>query len=244
MAHEFWLSDAQWSAIELVLPKVYSGARRDDEGWRLRAKEIEDLVVRSVRKILTGSLPELVDSLNRVSGTIAQAVRRLPDAIIKLEDEAVLRMVVNKVELYPDELGLTLGLDSLIPYLVDAGHDLAITRHLPIDIKRRGAEMRLIVQDETATPQRTDQTMIKAVANGHGWYADWSGDDIGGMREIAERNQVSRSRVADVMKLAFLSPKIVESIVAGKQPAGLVTDHLLTADLPLSWAEQERRLGF
>lgn len=31
MAHEFWLSDAQWSAIEPVLPKVYSGARRDDD---------------------------------------------------------------------------------------------------------------------------------------------------------------------------------------------------------------------
>jgi len=29
MAHEFWLSDTQWSAIEPVLPKVYAGARRN-----------------------------------------------------------------------------------------------------------------------------------------------------------------------------------------------------------------------
>ena len=31
MAHEFWLSDLQWLAIEPCLPKVYSGARRDDD---------------------------------------------------------------------------------------------------------------------------------------------------------------------------------------------------------------------
>lgn len=31
MSHEFWLSDAQWSVIESVLPKVYSGARRSDD---------------------------------------------------------------------------------------------------------------------------------------------------------------------------------------------------------------------
>lgn len=31
MAHEFWLGDAQWSAIEPVLPKVYSAARRSDD---------------------------------------------------------------------------------------------------------------------------------------------------------------------------------------------------------------------
>jgi transposase len=31
MSGEFWLSDQQWSVIEPVLPRVYSGARRVDD---------------------------------------------------------------------------------------------------------------------------------------------------------------------------------------------------------------------
>src|SRR5277367_3537697 len=31
MSAEFWLSDQAWSAIDALLPKVYSGARRKDD---------------------------------------------------------------------------------------------------------------------------------------------------------------------------------------------------------------------
>jgi hypothetical protein len=50
--------------------------------------------------------------------------------------------------------------------------------------------------------------------------------------------------VGDLLKLAFLSPKIIDLIVAGRQPEELVADHLIcTHDLPLDWADQARRLN-
>ncbi|MEM6616577.1 MAG: transposase [Pseudomonadota bacterium] len=36
MAHLFWLSDAQWAAIEPLLPKNQPGARRVDD-WRVNS---------------------------------------------------------------------------------------------------------------------------------------------------------------------------------------------------------------
>jgi hypothetical protein len=43
----------------------------------------------------------------------------------------------------------------------------------------------------------------------------------------------------------FLAPDIVEAIVAGHQPAELTVTRLIRLeDLPLSWAEQRRLLGF
>jgi site-specific DNA recombinase len=47
------------------------------------------------------------------------------------------------------------------------------------------------------------------------------------------------------MPLAFLAPDIVEAILAGTQPVELTAETLTRhADLPLSWADQKRSLGF
>jgi hypothetical protein len=49
-----------------------------------------------------------------------------------------------------------------------------------------------------------------------------------------------------MIRLAFLAPTIVESIVEGRQPPELTAQFLSTGrgDLPLSWQEQEKLLGF
>jgi hypothetical protein len=48
-----------------------------------------------------------------------------------------------------------------------------------------------------------------------------------------------------VVNLAFLAPDIIESIVAGQQPADLSAEKLIRRiDLPLDWAKQRQLLGF
>jgi hypothetical protein len=48
-----------------------------------------------------------------------------------------------------------------------------------------------------------------------------------------------------VLRLAALSPEVVESIVEGQQPPVLTLQMLLTrlGSLPLDWAAQQRALG-
>ena len=41
-------------------------------------------------------------------------------------------------------------------------------------------------------------------------------------------------------RLAFLSPRIQEAIIEGRQPMGLTLEHLVRNPLPLAWDEQER----
>ena len=49
----------------------------------------------------------------------------------------------------------------------------------------------------------------------------------------------------DLLNLALLAPDIVEAIFAGRQPIELTAKRLKRIrDLPLSWAEQRRVLGF
>ena len=65
------------------------------------------------------------------------------------------------------------------------------------------------------------------------------------MAEIASQEGVDKSYVSRVMTLAFLAPDIIESIIAGRQPADLSVERLTKRiDLPLDWAQQRQLLGF
>jgi hypothetical protein len=46
-----------------------------------------------------------------------------------------------------------------------------------------------------------------------------------------------------LLRLSWLSPKIVEAIAQGAQPKTLTRRVLLSAQIPLAWDEQEREFG-
>ena len=65
------------------------------------------------------------------------------------------------------------------------------------------------------------------------------------MAEIASREGVDKSYVSRVVNLAFLAPNIIESIIAGHQPADLNVEKLTKRiNLPLKWAQQQKLLRF
>ena len=58
---------------------------------------------------------------------------------------------------------------------------------------------------------------------------------------IEERNE---RHLGAQLRLAFLAPDIVETILVGLQSPTLIAEHLIKTDLPLRWDEQRRLLGF
>jgi hypothetical protein len=61
--------------------------------------------------------------------------------------------------------------------------------------------------------------------------------------EIAEAEGVTRSFVNRMMRLTLLAPDIVEAILEGRQPKGLVLEELTWA-MPSAWEEQQHGLTF
>ncbi len=57
--------------------------------------------------------------------------------------------------------------------------------------------------------------------------------------ELARRVRQDRGRVGLTLNLSFLSPALTRAILRGEQPPGLRLSHLLNADIPLSWREQD-----
>jgi len=121
---------------------------------------------------------------------------------------------------------------------------LTMTRFIPMEMKRRGVEIRLVVEGQTAPAARPDPHLLKAVARGHRWFAELASGKSASIKEIARREGVYDSYVKRLIPLAFLAPEIVRAICNGSQPPNLTAEALkLGARLPLQWDQQQQVLN-
>jgi len=113
-----------------------------------------------------------------------------------------------------------------------------------MQIRRRGVELRLVINGGARASSKTDQSLLRAVARAHCWFDDLvSGRS---MVEIAKSNGVGKQYVSRLIRLAFLAPEMVERIVAGRQPPELTVQSLQVGrfDIPVDWVAQKRAIGF
>ena len=203
-------------------------------GWRLPAPMLEQTVQESLYRLLHD--PMQLSSPLRQAGLSVTQTSELTKAIrnrsVRENDPFA---ILGRIDLLDGGIKLSLDFTSII--LGTA----TVTYFIPITIQRRGIEMRLVLQHGAAA--KADQTMIKAVAKAQRWFEDLI---IGAITttDIARRESVTPSYVARIIKLAFLSPDIVKSIIDGRQPAVLTAEALINKiEIPMGWAKQKSQLG-
>jgi site-specific DNA recombinase len=117
---------------------------------------------------------------------------------------------------------------------------MAIARFFPLQVKRRGVELRLVIEGNGASAPRADQALLKAVARPRRWFDDLVSGRAQSIAEIAQREGITGRYVRRMLRLAFLAPEIVEAIAQGRQPPDLTTEALTQRiDLPLDWTSTE-----
>jgi hypothetical protein len=123
-------------------------------------------------------------------------------------------------------------------------HFLGFQRFVPLQVKRRGIEMRLVVGGRG--DPKVDSALIKAVARASQWLAELLSGRSKTLDEMGKRDRVSKRYVSRIIRLAFLAPSIIEEIARGDQPPEVTAQALSThrGDLPLSWRAQRELLGF
>jgi site-specific DNA recombinase len=220
-------------------------------GWRLPARELEERVATAVREMLDDQTLVLeaaqktdIDSrhIDRVLHAAGTWSRRLQSEI---EQTAALAALVDRVELKCDGLGVSIKLPlagtEKSAQLSDA---VAFKRSLPMQLKRRGVELRLIVGDLNRSAATVDLPLLKAVARAHRWFGEISTGKANSLAEIAAREGLAVRYVGRLIRLAFLAPAIVESIVEGRQPTSLTAEALTRhIEIPLEWRSQRIALN-
>jgi DNA invertase Pin-like site-specific DNA recombinase len=228
--------------------------RKSGQGWRVPALELERTLAAAVARILDEQTAIVADvdkaglGAHDITSILAAAAEWSTRLRSEAEASTALKSLIDRAELHPD--GIRLSIRLPIPTFgkpkASAAIHLSIMRQIPLRVRRRGIEMRLVIGGGSGSAPRIDSTMLKATARARRWFDDLVSGRAASMVEIGRREGVGKRYVSRMIRLAFLAPSIVETIAEGRQPPELTAQFLSTGrgDLPLSWPAQEKLLGF
>jgi site-specific DNA recombinase len=233
----------------------------DARPMRLPAHEIETLVLARLRSLLQSDhdvmdrlgLPSDTPALTQQLVTAAQTVSgqwrsEPPEKTHELARKVIKRVVVHqeKVELYlsRSELRDALVKDRSTCSNQRRADDLFVLE-TEAELKRCGGEVRLVLppNSDGEIPGRSSPALLKAIARAHDWQERIVSGRSQNVQSIAQQTGFSQRYVSRVLECAFLAPDIVEAILDGRQPHHLTVQKLWN-NLPTSWTEQRKRLGF
>jgi hypothetical protein len=152
---------------------------------------------------------------------------------------------IEQVQLSCESLHLSLKLPLAItePSDVASPANLLLSRLVPMQMKRRGVEMRIVLEG-TSAPNPVDLPLLKAVARARRWADELVSGKVQSVGELARREGLDGRSVRRLIPLGFLAPRIVEAIAEGRQPVDFTLEALTRRiDLPLLWSAQEQALG-
>ena len=117
---------------------------------------------------------------------------------------------------------------------------------VPIELRRRGVEAKLIVLGRPGSASEPDANLIKALTRAHDWLGRIVHGEANGPGDIASSERLCRTYVTRVLCLAFLAPDITEELLEGRHPSELTTKKLIRSALhvPLLWPDQRAFFGF
>lgn len=203
--------------------------------WRLPAQEIENCVARMAAELLMDQtlLTERLLALGIDAAFIPEALKASEELghqlLQPISRESLFSDLITQVSLSPESITVVVSLES-----VGAPSGATMDYVKTIKIKRRGYELRLVIENEKNVPVKIDSTLLKTIARAHCWFEELATGKVSSLTEIAQRESVGKSYVGDILKLAFVPPKLVEAIADGGSQ-NLITDQLIKAPQLLDW---------
>ncbi len=186
------------------------------------------------RREAAGSIPRV--GANEIEAAVIEALRAR-DADPETSDRDLVHRSVARI---------TIGKDRLEIHLAEEEQSMVLVPWSPQPFRRK---RELIVPDRSETDQpirpmkaQGRARLLKAIAQGRAWLADLTSGTIVGTDALALRERCAERSIRRTLSLAFLSPTIVQAIIAGQLPRNIGVQHL--ADLPPSWRDQQATLGF
>jgi site-specific DNA recombinase len=241
-----------------ISQRLIHDAYKHEDGWRLPAKEIEMVVTGALADFLNNPLrvlealrihgaspTEIEQATKRASGTAERILRGSLD-----DQREDLVALVSRINLAPTAVLIDLSRSGLSHLVLGCEtqradpQDEIIRLHIPIRLRRRGAEAKLVITDPASRRREVDPRLSRLVAEAHLWLAQLAAGAFPSVRAISGRYGMHEADVSRSLALAFLAPDIVDSILEGSHPADLTAETLRRLpNLPKDWNAQRRLLG-
>ncbi|MDB5696550.1 MAG: resolvase [Sphingomonas bacterium] len=209
---------------------------------RIPAREVERLGVDRVGELFRDPLqPAATAWLETSPHAVSELHRRCPE----LAPARLVAGVVTQVRVAPDEVVLTLSSAAIADLLYAQQREHApaeIEIRLDARLTRSGRVLRLVHAGKPFEDQ-VSRLLVGRLVQAHGCWAQLRKGDIE-IKALATREGATGSYLTRVLRMVFLSPGLVQAILAGRQPAHLDVRALTLGDkIDGSWAAQVRRYG-
>lgn len=112
-----------------------------------------------------------------------------------------------------------------------------VTLHVPFRIVKRGGKKEMQLPEGATQSQRTDSTLVKALARAFRWKRMLESGEYATIAELAEREGIAPSYMTRVLRLMLLAPDIIDAILDGKQGPEVTLAQVLEP-FPLTWQHQ------
>lgn len=124
---------------------------------------------------------------------------------------------------------------------------IKLTTFIPVRFVRHKAR-KVVVEPTTpgrmaspmnpGQPMSVDANLMAALAKAFFWQEMLDTGRVKNMTELAKAEKIGLARMQKMLKLARLTPDIVEDIARGRQPVGLSLLFFVENPLPDDWSEQ------
>jgi site-specific DNA recombinase len=221
----------------------HSGDARGTEGWRLPARQIEPLVHARIVALLNDPVELLArssvempspDELKSIIARGETAAAKARGA--RAHSARLIRDIVGEVRLGTGQVSIVLNPSKLASLLEITGMHEPVRLDIPARLKRSGHVMRLITRSGSAASPVVDRTLVKAIVQGRTWWRELQTNTAMTIEDLARREGITGPFVARIVRLAFLSPQVLASVIDGTLPTH-VTVKRLTAPkaVPARW---------
>ena len=210
------------------------------------ALELERAVLAAARLILADQAA-LVASINNAPESAGDVERMLAAAAnwreqLGRKDEArgALAELIQRVQLAEAGLRVTLNVPAASTGAGQGG-GISLSHFVPMTMKRRGVELRLILDGHGEKRRQLDPALLKALGRARCWFEELACGRVGSLAAIARREGLRKRYVTCLTKLAFVAPEITEAIATGRAPSGVNLQMLMDGRVGLApcWSEQQ-----
>ena len=241
------------------------GARHGVKRMAAKSVDTEQLVVSALQNLLCDRerLRSILLDLGRYGPELKVASRKGPIASRRLEAltrdqlRSVLHGLIIRIEVSRERIKVVtraLEYEHLLDWdsvglfrrrTEDTAHS---STHL-IDIPCAGAIrlerfVRLPIVERKSQMYRINKQLRKLISDARDAWELIASNRHLSPQQIAQRSNMSLTYLMRLVRMNYLAPDIVTSIMDGAQPRDLTRRRLMEANLPLDWALQRKLFGF
>jgi hypothetical protein len=218
-------------------------------GMRIPALELEHVVVARLTEMLANPLSVLEQHASTDAAAVNRAIQRSRTLVGELSTRRIegqrnlIRQLIRNVIVCDDKLLINVEWAALCEVLgvaVHATDEGVLTLETTARLTRSGRAIRMIQQDGRLIKPTIDLTLVRQIAKARIWWRRLQQERGLTVTGIADEENVTQSYVTRILRLAFLSPDVLRSIMTGKQPVWVDVGALSTgAAISLDWDQQK-----